>query len=191
MTVTRLVALVGALSLATVLGCVEEPTRPTGLAAPHATRERGIPTFTVIHMFLSASTSTGSPANRVTIRANVVNASSKQVWGSGCCGSADIGMTVLGPDGKAVLLSDPRYPFFPPDCPCGPVPLRPGENLSSGFTFTGTLFVPDSPTYPSPTYAAPAGRYTVVARFGYWTEGPRGSRSAAVGERSTTFDWRP
>ena len=123
MTVTRLVALAGALSLATVLGCVEEPTRPTGLAAPHATRERGIPTFTVIHMFLSASASTGSPANRVTIRANVVNASSKQVWGSGCCGSADIGMTVLGPDGKAVLLSDPRYPFFPPDCPCGPVPL--------------------------------------------------------------------
>jgi len=191
MTVTRRAALAVALSLATVLGCGQEPTRPTGLAAQRAIGERGIPTFAAVHMFLSASPSAGSPANRVTIQANVVNASSKQIWHSACiCGYPDIAMTVLGPDGKSVALSDPRYPYFP-DCPCGMLPFPPGENLSSGFTFTGTLFVTDSPTYPSPTYAAPAGRYTVVAHFGYWTEGPRGSRSKAVGERRATFDWRP
>ena len=174
MSVTRRIAMVAMLLLAAVLGCGREPTRPV------------VP---FVMMTLSATPSAGSPASPVTFNLKVTNAGPTQVWYIEGCGCDAMDVTVLGPDGNAVLLSDPwaSYPY--PLCPCGPVSFAPGTDLSGGGRFTGTLFAP-SPVSPSPSYAAPAGRYTVIAKF--WYE-PGKSLSLPQVEltRRTTFDWHP
>src|SRR5262245_55026250 len=174
MLVTRRAAVAVMLLLAAALGCGREPTRPA---------------LAFIVMSVGATPSTGSPTSPVTLSVSVRNAGPTQVWHSQSLCDVGIGVWVLGPDGKTVLLSDPKQ--IRPDCPgYENVPFPPGQNLPGGATFTGTLYVPDSQDYPTPTYAAPAGRYTVVAAFAYRTE-PRPEAPWIRIERRATFDWQP
>jgi len=184
MLVSRRVALAAMLLLAAVLGCGHGPTQPP---------------VAIVLMSLSATASAplrahlvagASTANRVTLSAKVINAGPTQVWHYGCCYTPMVGIDVLGPDGKVVLLTDPKIAASL-DCPCGPAPFPTGEDRSSSLTFNGTLYVPDSPDYPSPTYAAPAGRYTVIATYAYWVGAAYPQTDVRSVERRTTFDWRP
>ena len=153
-------------------GCGREPTHPA---------------VTDIRVAVTAAPEVGSPSAPIAIHVLVTNVGNTRVWHcSGCgCGNG-IGITVLGPDGTAVALTDPAAPM--PLCPDGFVPLEPTQTLESGATFTGTLYQQGSPTPPSPTYTAPSGTYTLIAWISY--------RPSATGkltgvERRTTFVWEP
>lgn len=161
---------IGATLLVLVLGCGQEPTRPAAN----------------VWLTLTAVPATGSPAQPVTVEATVRNFGSEVFHCVGCgCGNGT-DFIVLGPDGKAVNLFDPNGPR--PACADGSAPLERGMSMTSGRLFTGTLYPDSSSIYPTPTYAAPAGRYTVVATFTYW-RGPYVNRVSIRGQ--ATFDWRP
>ena len=158
--------------LALAVACSKSPTRPP---------------VTEVRASVTVEPSTGSPSNPVTMVFRAENAGTTQLWHcSGCgCGNGT-SVTVLGPDGIAVALSDPLA--VRPLCPDGDVPFQPGEVLGNGARFTGVLYVKDSTVPPSPTYAAPAGRYTVVATLTYAASHP----GEAIGiTRRATFDWIP
>jgi hypothetical protein len=153
-------------------GCGQEPTRPT---------------VTDVGLTVTAKPDSGGPSMPISMLVLVANVGNTRVLhGSGCCGDG-FGVRVLGPDGNDVALYDPRAPW--PACPCGPPddPLEPGMTLEGGGRFTGVLYQRDSPTYPSPTYAAPSGTYTVIGSFAY--QGPSGEWVQLA--RSTTFVWGP
>ena len=166
--------------LAVVVACGQEPTRPP---------------VTSVLMSSSVTPAGGSPASPVTIDISVTNAGQTQVWYTAGCGCEEaIFVTVLGPDSSAVLLSDPNYPYssISSMCPCGPVAFPHGETLRGGVGFTGTLYDRHSTLYPCPTYAAPPGRYTVIAEFEYSAEsGARFMSPGTTIKRSMTFDWQP
>jgi hypothetical protein len=129
----------------------------------------------------------GSPPQPVMMKVKVHNAGNvTMVHCAGCTCGNGIQITVLGPDGNEALVLDPKRPV--PLCPDGPYALDPGGVIEDGLAFNGALYVPNSPTYPTPTYPAPSGTYTVVARFQcskQWM-----SQDGAVSlERRTTFDW--
>jgi len=145
------------------------------------------PVATQVQLALTASPGSGSPALPVVVNARVDNRGITRVWHCEGCGCGNgFSFTVLGPDGVAVATSDPRAQG--PLCPDQDVPLEPGSNLSDRLLFAGTLYVTDSPVTPSPTYPAPAGLYTVVARFNYSTGQ---LRSQVTLERTTSFTWQP
>lgn len=150
-------------------GCGTEPTRPP---------------ITSIALALSATPEAGDPSTPVSLRVTAKNTGDTRVVHCTGCGCDAITITVLGPDGTEVALSDPKA--IGPLCPIGNEPMSPGETLQSGVDFTGVLYLRDSPEYPSPTYAAPPGTYTVIARFTYL---PPSGPSSSV-ERRTTFVWR-
>jgi len=66
-------------------------------------------------------------------------------------------------------------------------PLEPAMTLERGDRFTGVLYQRGIPTYPSPTYAAPSGTYTVITTFAY--QPPSGQWVELA--RRTTFVWLP
>ena len=164
------------LGLMAPMGCSRSVTRP-------ATVDVQLALSTVLQ-----STESG-PAFELS--AKVGNAGTTRVWHCEGCGCGNgITIDVLGPDGKQVLLLDPRR--LMPLCPDGPAALEPGGGLASGLTFNGRLYVPDSPILPTPTYAAPPGTYTVVAEFSYNTQQQWMSAGSALGiERRATFTWPP
>ena len=88
---------------------------------------------------------------------------------------------ILGPDGSAVSMI-PRSP--PPLCPDGLVPMPPRQELASGARFDGVLYTIGQ--FPSQSYAAAPGTYTVIASFSYRTgrDGPWTQLT-----RTATFDW--
>jgi hypothetical protein len=159
-----------ALFLILQAGCSREVTRPQ-----------------TIDVRLDVVAEGGSPqpvAMKVKVQ-NVGNVAMVHCAGCGCGNGIQI--TVLGPDGHEVLVLDPNRPV--PLCVDGPSALDPGGVLEDGLTFNGMLFVPNSPTRPTPTYLAPSGTYTVVAAFQcskQWMS-PDGAVSL---ERRTTFDWQ-
>ena len=159
--------------LALASGCTKSPTRPP---------------VTEVRLSLAVQPSVGGPSSPISMVVSALNAGGTQLWHCEGCGCGNgVSLTVLAPDGTPVAPSDPRLPQ--PLCPDGAVPLRPGDVLTNGGRFTGVLYVTDSPTPPSPTYAALPGTYTVVASFGY-------SMSAGVGwpigiTRVATFVWKP
>src|SRR5262245_7581226 len=139
-------------ALAVLVGCAEKTTRPD-----------------IASVTLSLATSpAGSPSQPIVADVRVRNIGNLRVWYTDGCGCNALSLRVLGPDGLEVSLQDPKAVL--PMCPCGNIPLEPGQSLGGrGVFFTGTLYVADSPTWPSPTYPAPPGTYTVIARFGYST----------------------
>ena len=162
-----------AIALLAQVGCSRQVTRPDILD---------------VRLSTGAVPETGSPSRPVTIEARATNAGTVRVWHcEGCdCGNG-IGVKILAPNGDEALLTDPRAPR--PLCPDGPAPLEPRGSVTLRIVFTGTLYVPDSPTYPSPTYAAPPGTYTVLVDFGY---GTRGIFPFDYGlSRRTAFEWQP
>jgi len=161
------------LALLTLLsGCAKAPTQPP---------------VTNVELSLTVQPSVGEPSNPVSVELQAVNAGQTQIWHCEGCGCGNgTSLTVLDPSGSAVALTDPKA--LPPACPDGRAPLAPHGVLANGFRFTGVLYERDSPVFPSPTYAAPAGLYTVVAGFSYSKE--------QAGEwiptsRVTTFTWKP
>ena len=169
---TRAAAVVGALAVLVQAGCATRATRPI---------------VTDIRMSLAVAPSAGGPSRPVVADVRVTNVGTTRVWHCQGCGCGNgIGLSVLGPDGAEVAISDPNVPH--PACADGPAPFDPTRILERGFTFSGTLYVLHSPTFPSPTYPAPPGTYTVIASFGYSTSAT-GERLPL--ERRTTFDWQP
>ena len=162
--------------LVLLAGCSHTVTRPS---APD------------VRLSVSSSPAAGQPSEPTAIVLSVRNAGNASVWHcEGCvCGNGST-IAVLGPDGIEVALKDPH----------GPIPLcldredaelGPGGALESRLLFDGRLYERNSPTYPSTTYAAPPGIYTVIARFQYSTtanESQVGVERVTL-ERRTTFTW--
>ena len=169
----RVVSLSATLALLTFLpACTKSPTEPP---------------VTIVTLSVTAAPATGSPSNPVSMELRAINAGGTQIWHcEGCgCGNGTC-LTVLDPTGNVVALTDPKAPL--PACPDGSIPLAPQGVLTNGFQFTGVLYVKDSPAYPTPTYAAPPGTYTVVASFGY-TKAQWGEWMQTT--RTTSFTWNP
>ena len=167
---TRSVA-IAAVLLALASGCAKSPTRPA---------------IDDIRLSVSTLPSMGEPGPPVSIEIRVVNSGKRDVWHCEGCGCGNgIGLEVLGPDGTRVVLTDPWAVL--PACPDGLAPLEPGGVLGGAGPFTGILYVQDSSIYPSPTYAAPPGTYTVVAGFAYSLT--RGGETFPI-HRRATFVWK-
>jgi hypothetical protein len=149
------------------------------------------PATTNVQLAVSIIPQPADTAYSLRLNANVANAGSTPVWHCQGCGcGTGIGITVLGPDGKPVDVLDPKRPM--PLCPDGLTGLDPGANLETWLTFTGRLYVADSPIFPTPTYQAPPGTYTVVGDFAYNTvEQWPSSGSGSVIERRARFIWPP
>jgi hypothetical protein len=172
MSIPRVVAVVGALGILLEVGCAGRATRPT---------------VTAVNLALAASSAEGSPSVPVVADVRLSNVGTTRVWHcEGCSCGNGIGFTVLGPDGDEVWLRDPNAVL--PMCPDGVTPLEPGQALGDHLVFAGTLYEAGQPTSPSRTYPAPAGTYTVVARFSYATAVPG---EWVVLERRASFAWVP
>ena len=159
-------------SVAFACGCGKEPTRPA---------------VTDVKLAVTATPDVGAPSTPTSIRVHVRNVGNTRVlhcYGCGCGNGVSI--AILGPDGGKVALYDPNAPL--PACADGlDVPLEPAGTLEGGASFTGVLYQRGFPTYPSPTYAAPSGTYTVIATFAY--RPPSGEWVGLA--RRTTFVWLP
>jgi len=172
MSVPRWALFASAVAVLLQSGCAERPT---------------LPRATHVQLSVTASPGSGSPALPVVVDARAENVWITRVWHCTGCGCGNgFGFSVLGPDGAAVWLSDPKGPW--PLCPDGFTPLDPGTEIGDRLVFTGTLYDVYSPVTPTPTYPAPAGLYTVVVRFKYSTGG---SEPHTQLERTTTFTWQP
>ena len=153
-------------------GCGKEPTRPA---------------VTDIRLAVAATPDVGGPSVPVSMRVLVANAGNTRVLHCSGCGCRNgIWIVILGPDGKEVALHDPNAPH--PGCQDRmDEPLEPAMTLEGGDRFTGVLYQRGIPTYPSPTYAAPSGAYTVISTFAY--QPPSGQWVELA--RRTTFVWLP
>lgn len=144
------------------------------------------PRVTDIQLSVLTSSNQGTPPDSLEFRGVVKNAGTTSVWHCEGCGCGNgITLSVLGPDGLPVLIQDPNR--IGPACPDGTVPLGAGEKISRGDFFTGTLYVANARVFPTPTYPAPSGTYTVVARFVYETTARQPPFTTL--ERRTTFEW--
>jgi hypothetical protein len=172
MSVSRSALIATAVAVLLQSGCASETTHPGA---------------TNVKLSLTASPGSGSPSLPVVVDARVDNLGITRVWHCEGCGcGTGLSFTVLGPDGVAVATSDPNGPW--PLCPDHTAPLEPGRDIGDRLLFTGTLYVINSLSFPTPTYPAPAGLYTVVARFWYST----GQAEPYLRlERTTTFTWQP
>jgi hypothetical protein len=131
-------------------GCSDSPTQPA----------------TLLGLSLTVQPTTGSPADSVSVKLRLVNASKTQVWycsGCGCGNSTRI--KVFDPSGGLVALYDPNGPTL--GCADQVTSLAPNGTLTNHVEFNGTLYVTNSHTYPSPTYDAPSGTYEVIGVFYY------------------------
>jgi hypothetical protein len=151
-------------------GCAPEPTAPLKVD---------------VQFGVSALPAEGRPSQPIAIEAKAVNAGTARVYhcqGCGCGNGVEI--TVYGPDGDWVALTDPKAPV--PACADGYVPFEPATAVTREQPFTGKLFQKNSPIFPTPTYDAPPGRYRVVAKFGYALDA-QGNETRV--ERSVSFEW--
>jgi len=163
--------------LVLLVGCSQTVTRPS---PPD------------VRLSVTASPAVAQPSEPAAIELSVRNAGNATVWhceGCGCGNGSAI--AILGPDGIEVALTDPWGPY-PACAEREDAVLEPGGALESRFVFDGTLFKRDSPTFPSPTYTALPGTYTVIARFKYSATSPKNQIGVEriTLERRTTFIWR-
>jgi hypothetical protein len=159
-------------ALALSPGCGGSPTRPAG---------------SDIRLSLSVLPQAGSPSDPIAIDLRAVNAGDTPVWHCDGCGCGNgTSLRILGPDGAPVALT----PFsVGPACPDGFVPFEPGGVLTNSVRFTGVLYRIDSPVFPTPSYAAPPGVYTVVATFGF--DATSRADNPITLTRMATFSWNP
>jgi len=135
---------------------------------------------TGVHVVIQFSNSSGSPTGPVTVDAEAFNDGRSSVYHEVLCVGGAIGMEIRGPDGKPVLLRDPRVMPACPDYCCQELAAK--KSVKREFPFTGTLYTPGGQTY-----SAPAGDYTVTAKFDATTQ-PNGG-SAVSGTRQAVFHW--
>jgi len=166
----RVAVVAGALAVLQA-GCAEKSTRPA---------------ITAVTLSLATSPAVGNPSQPIVADVRVRNVGDTRVWYADGCGCDAISLSVLGPDGLEVLLRDPKA--LGPLCPCWNTSLESRQSLGGRFDFTGTLYVADPTTWPTPTYPAPRGTYTVIARFSY---APSVPGDVLTLERRTTFEWAP
>jgi len=147
------------------------------------------PNITAVTLSLATSPAAGSPSQPIAAEVRVRNVGDTRVWHCGGCGCDVISLRVLGSDGREVWLRDPKA--VGPACPPGFEPLDPGREVTGRLVFTGTLFMAGQDTWPTPTYPAPAGTYTVVAGFSYEISAPGPPEEWIPLERRATFTWKP
>jgi len=137
------------------------------LFADCATPTRPVGQDVGLDLVLSAAS--GGPGEVVTATATVSNLGETAIYhceGCGCGVGIDLG--VLDPNGRPVGVVDPRSPH--PTCADDLMALLPKKQKYAVLTFNGTLY--DATGSP---YAAPPGKYTIIARFEY-------QRSAVPGD---------
>jgi len=148
-----------------------------------STRPRDVPE---VALTVTLSSPTGNPSAPISFGATARNVGTMQLWRCQGCGCGNgLGVYVLGPDGKNVVLHDNPFPL---DCPDGQVAFERDASVQSSDAFTGVLYDLNGSVYPAPTYEAPPGTYTVVARFSYATQQ---WGEPVVVERRSTFTWAP
>src|SRR5262245_24580964 len=134
-----------------------------------------------VHIIVGLNAIQGSPGHDIVVKAQVVNGSLQPVtYVTGCAAGPAIRI--------AILAEGEGQPFDPCSCPtpcvtpaCGDrqITLVRGAKVEGGMTFDGTRQNCDG------TFAAPPGRYTVVATFV-----GQGSNSRTITlSDSKTFDW--
>ena len=129
-----------------------------------------------VHLELRLATGTV-----VVVQARAVNSHGQSIYYAEGCGEEDgIWFDCIGPDGRAVRVTPPGGR---PACASSLVQLALGASVESSFRFDGTLY--DDQGSP---YAAPAGRYHVIAHFRYWPAPD--AVDAVVLEAGTNFQWR-
>jgi len=101
------------------------------------------------------------------------------LYSDGCGEEDGIWFDVHGPDGRRVLLAPPGVG---PACATRVAFLPPAGSLEASLHFNGTLYRTDGEPY-----AAPAGRYVVVARFRWWANTE--ATNYIVQEERQTFVW--
>ena len=141
--------------------CGDPATAPTPVPSVHL--ELRIASGDVVEAFASAH-----------------NAQAQPIYYAAGCGAEDgIWFDVIGPDGRAVSVTPPGVR---PACATAMAMLAPRARLESSLRFDGTLY--DRLGQP---YAAPAGRYFVIARFRWWPT-PAATESVVLEEREA-FLW--
>lgn len=146
------------------------------------------PTIPLIELSLKTTRVTGTPSFPPVVEVSLRNVGTATVWHCAGCGCESM-ISLLGPDGAPVYFYDPSAP--PPLCPIWVAPFEPGQESGGPFVFTGTLYEAGH-SWPSPTYTAPAGAYTVIARYWYATRnGPEGPTNWVLLERRATVNWTP
>jgi hypothetical protein len=179
----RISVVAATLTLIVVSGCSESLTRT---AKPESNEPiLGVP---AVELTVSALPPVGGPSQPISIESRAVNATGSGFWHCQGCGCGNgMTLTILGPDGSPVALRDPREE--PPLCPDTMVPWASNASVESRLPFTGTLYETNPSGFPpTPTYDAPAGTYTVVARFSY--AGSSAGQTIPV-VQTTTFQWQP
>ena len=135
----------------------------------------------VIQVRTSLSSPTGSPEQPIDVTATATNRGPRTIYHPESCWLGAVRFEVLDPEGQSVSWYDPRMAPLCPDACC--VPLEPGESAGATLRFSGQLF-----TEEGAPYQAPAGTYTVMARFDAHTEPQGGNPISAT--RRLTFHWR-
>jgi hypothetical protein len=145
-----------------------------------AVRTTGPIDQTGVRVVVQFSNSSGSPTEPVTVDAEAINDGRASVYHDVPCAGTVIALDVRGPDGKPVLLRDPRVLPACPDYCCQE--LASHASVKSELAFDGTLYASNGQTYK-----APPGDYTVMARFDASTQ-PNGG-STVSGTRQAVFRW--
>lgn len=145
-----------------------------------AVRTTGPIDQTGVHVVIHFSNSSGSPTQPVTVDAEAFNDGRASVYHDVPCAGTVIGLDVRGPDGKPVLLRDPRVIPACPDYCCQELAAH--KSVESELGFDGTLY-----TSSGQRYAAPPGDYTVMAKFDATTQ-PQGGSSLSA-SRQAVFRW--
>lgn len=144
-------------------------TSPTGSnpVSPHSSTtptssDPGSPQSSVI-LTLRLSDSEGGPDHPITASGTAHNPGANiALYLAGCGDNTGVYYEVLGPDGKSVHIFDPTAPR--PLCPEVETEMQPGADVQTSLEFSGILYSGEGVRL-----TAPAGRYTVVARFLTWT----------------------
>lgn len=135
-----------------------------------------------VGMNLKASPVSVGPGNPATITAEAFNYGRTTIWRNEGCSYWGPGMSLqvyFGTDPNQVYLWNP---LTVPLCPDGKVRFSPGEQLKSAVQFDGNLFGPSGNHLDAQT-----GTYTVVVRFGTWTDGE--TWPGTVIERRVSLQW--
>ena len=135
-----------------------------------------------VQLDLSLSAASAGPGDIVTATATVRNLGKTAIYHCECCGCGVVDFGVLDHYGSPVEVVDPRTPR--PACADDlTAALLPKKQKHAVLTFNGTLY--DSTGSP---YAAPRGKYTIIAQFTY-RHSAVPSDHVSVLQKEATLGW--